>query len=355
MWAPGRFVPVPVPVRRRSTDRPSYPRRVAGFGRWIAARPSLDAAEIDRQERSWAELAAGRLPLGAQERLAAQTADEVFTSDLSTRDLVAIRAAGYEPVGQAFGTATYGISNRMQSYARYSVHPYPYGYRASGPFGNSYSPGLPVNAKRLAGFHDGANTARGHALRRMMIECAGLGADGVLGVRVVRSSPAHGLFEFTVIGTAVRRVQGSSAATAAPFSTTLSAVDVGVLQEAGWRPVALLYELQRYGGHAGWIGGGGARLNPLSYGSGEVEAGSVVSGLAGRETRARLEARLPAGGGMVLDSYRTEVERDECIVFEGSSDLVVDVEAIGTAIERIPDFRRRPRPALDVLPVVRLS
>lgn len=331
---------------------------MVGFGRWFAPRQTLDAAEIDRQERSWSELAAGGLPLGAQERLAAQTADDVFTSDLSTRDLVAIRAAGYEPVGQAFGTATYGISRTMQSYARYSVHPYPVGYGygigPGGPRGGAYGPRLPVNAGRLAGYHDGANAARGQALRRLMIECAGLGADGVLGVRVVRSSPARGLFEFTVIGTAVRRAAQRSLT--APFSTTLSAVDVGVLQAAGWRPVALLYELQRYGGHAGYIGPGGGRFDPLNYGSGEIEAGSVVSGLAGRETRSRLEARLPAGGGMVLDSYRAELERDECILFEGSSDLVVDVEAIGTSIERIPDFRvRLPRPALDITPVVRLS
>ena len=39
---------------------------------------------------------------------------------------------------------------------------------------------------------------------------------------------------------------------------------------------------------------------------------------------------------------------------DGQSDFLVDVEAIGTAIEPIPSYRvRSARPALDIMPVCR--
>ena len=91
------------------------------FTRWRGPRARLDAEDEQRQERSWAELKAGRLPLSAQERLATQAAEGVFTSALSARDLVAVRAAGYEPVGQAFGTATIRLTRIV--YASQRVHP----------------------------------------------------------------------------------------------------------------------------------------------------------------------------------------------------------------------------------------
>ena len=190
---------------------------------WRGPRAHLDPEDEQRQERSWAELQAGRLPLSAQERLATQAADGVFTSALSTRDLVAVRAAGYEPVGQAFGTATVRLTRLV--YPGYQLHPGTY-------LGSSRYGTLKINPTMISVYHEGERKARAAALSRMIAECRALDGDGVLGVQITRSHPSHDLYEFTLIGTAVRRTTRSTA-TADPFVTPMSAADVGMLHRSG--------------------------------------------------------------------------------------------------------------------------
>ena len=316
------------------------------FTRWRGPRAVLDAEDEQRQERSWAELKAGRLPLSAQERLATQAAAGVFTSALSTRDLVAVRAAGYEPVGQAFGTATVRLTRLI--YAGSQLHPNAY-------LGSSRYGTLKINPIMISAFHDGERKARAAALSRMIAECQALDGDGVLGVQIVRSRPSHDLYEFTLIGTAVRRVAGAKA-TGAPFVTPLSAAEVGLLHKAGWRPAELLIELQRFAGHAGYVGFGGGRLNPNNYQVAEVTSATTVLSDARARVRQLLNARLPARGGMILHCLTGDVERTECTAIDGQSDFVVDVEAVGTSIEPVdPDRIRSSRPALEIIPVMLLD
>ena len=320
----------------------------SGFARWRGGRARPDPDDERKQEQSWAELKAGRLPLSAQERLATQAAEHVFTSALSTRDLVAVRACGYEPVGQAFGTATMRL-NRLV-FAGYAIHPN--AYVGSYRYGT-----LVVNPTMISAFHDGERQARTKALARMTAECRALGGEGVLGVAIHRSRPTHDLYEFTVIGTVVRRVDRPPGQDRAePWTTTMSAAEVGALERGGWRPVHLLYELQRFGNHAGYLGNGGGRLNPMNYQTGEVTAAVAVLEYGRSRVRELLNRRLPAGGGMILDELSGEIDRHECTAIDGQSDFVVDVEAIGTAIEAIGPARPpSARPALDIMPVVRLD
>ena len=316
------------------------------FTSWRGPRAQLDPEDEQRQERSWAELKAGRLPLSAQERLATQAAEGVFTSALSTRDLVAVRAAGYEPVGQAFGTATIRLTRLV--YPGYQLHPTAY-------LGSSRYGTLKVNPVMVSAYHDGERKARTAALSRIVAECRALGGDGVLGVRISRSQPSHDLYEFTMIGTAVRHTS-TSKATEAPFVTTMSAADVGALARSGWRPIGFLFELQRFAGHAGYVGFGGGRLNPNNYQVAEVVSATTVLNHARSRVRQLLNARLPVNGGMILDSLTGEVDRTECTAIDGQSDFVVDVEAVGTSIEPITRYEiRSSRATLDILPVMRLD
>jgi hypothetical protein len=317
------------------------------FTQFFGNRASLSDEDEQKQERSWAELKAGRLPLSAQERLATQSEQGVFTSALSARDLAAVRAAGYQPVGQAFGTATFRL-NRL-TFAGYQIHPNAY-------LGSSRYGSLRINPVMIGSFHEGERQARTKAIERMTAECQALGGDGVIGAEIRRSRPSHDLYEFTVIGTVVRQDGRARRAEEVPFVTTMSAAQVGRLDAGGWRPVSLLFELQRFAGHAGYVGFGGGRLNPNNYQVGEVTAATEVLEYGRTRIRQLLNARLPARGGMILDSLTTEVERAECSAIDGQSDFLVDVEAIGTAIEPVPDHRPRPsRPGLKMTPVLPLN
>ena len=322
-------------------------------------RPTLSAEDEQRQERSWAELKAGRLPLSAQERLAAQAEDAAFTSDLFVRELAALRAGGFEPVGQAFGTAT--INYTRQVFQNYQIHPTAYGFSTTNvrqQLGSARYGTLRVSPKLISGYHDGERNARARALRRVAAETKALGADGVLGLRIIRSHPQQGLYEFTLIGTAVRRARRREPPPT-PFTTTLSAAEVAQLARAGWRPVQLLFELQRYGGHGGYLGFGGGRWNPSNYQAAEVPGATTVLEFGRSSVRETLNRQLPVGGGMILDHLNAHQHHEECRAIDGQSDFLVDVEAVGTAIEPIPSYRvgsaAAARPVLDIMPVVPLN
>ena len=135
----------------------------------------------------------------------------------------------------------------------------------------------------------------------------------------------------------------------------LPAVDVGVFRAAGWRPVDLVYEHQRYGGHGGWVSLHGGRMNPLNYTAQELVAASTVTTFAGTQTRQRMQSGLPPGGGMILSSYDVATDVEECAAVDGYTDFVVDVQAVGTTVAPVT-APRGPRPAgLQITPVVGLG
>jgi uncharacterized protein YbjQ (UPF0145 family) len=178
-------------------------------------------------EVSAAELAAGRLPMRAQWRLAEQREraergeSGAFTSDLTVEEFAAIRSVGFSPVGQVLGSAVYNVG------WAYSGCGY-YGY-----YGYGVAPVVPVPATQQL-----LNQARHRAVNRMRQECAALGGDGVVAVRLMVER-FHGIgLEFFAIGTAVR-ADGPSRPKQ-PFTSDLSGQDFAKLLRAGWVPVALV-------------------------------------------------------------------------------------------------------------------
>jgi uncharacterized protein YbjQ (UPF0145 family) len=296
----------------------------------------MPAEEEGRQKRSWAEIKAGRLPLSAQERLADQIDQQVFTSALSTRDLVAVRAAGSEPVGQAFGTATFALS-RTQAYL------------SSQPVSTSrYGP--PTEPYRLRGFHSGELTARSQALARLTEECRALGGDGVIGVRELISFGDDQIYEFSVVGTAVRRRHPESSSE--PFLTRLSGGDWGQLERAGWRAVGrLLTTKVRWACPGPIYRAKGAGQLKTGFGpTQEISSLSRLHQLARSDARSELEGQIRRvhAEGMIVHSFDVTFEREDGYYW-------VEVDTFASAIVRRPGRHPVGPSTLAVVPIIRLD
>ena len=161
------------------------------------------------------------LPKGAAERLRAMrgTGDRpaFFTSDLSVDEFLLVEQAGFDALGLVLGSSIYHVGFQWQKW--------------------SVSQELPVLTSAM---YD----ARELAMTRMEEEADLLGADGVVGVRLVFKQYAmdEGVLEFQAIGTAIRhREREGSFRTkdGRPFTSDLSGQDLWKLVRAGYRPVSL--------------------------------------------------------------------------------------------------------------------
>src|SRR5437764_13797700 len=96
-----------------------------------------------------------------------------------------------------------------------------------------------MNVLTQAVYHD-----RGQAMTRMEEEANELGADGIVGVRLVITSYEWGesMAEFMAIGTAIRSRSGQPYRNALgkPFTSDLSGQDFWTLLKAGYRPVGMV-------------------------------------------------------------------------------------------------------------------
>jgi len=142
---------------------------------------------------------------------------KLFTSDLSVNEYLLVRNAGFEPLGLVMGSSIYHI-----------------GIQIPGIFQNQE-----LDVITQAMYH-----ARELAMDRMEEEADVLGADGVVGVRLVvnRQEWGENLAEFMAIGTAIRHVGGGNYRTVdnRPFTSDLNGQDFWTLLKTGYRPVALV-------------------------------------------------------------------------------------------------------------------
>jgi len=138
--------------------------------------------------------AASDLPEQARARLMTMQPNSAgkrfFTSDLTVSEFLLVKEAGYEPLGLVVGTSIYHIGlqiTRLQT-------------------------NVEMDVLTQAMYH-----ARELAMRRMEEEADVLGADGIVGVRLLvgQYSWAANLAEFKAIGTAIKSRDGVSHRTAA--------------------------------------------------------------------------------------------------------------------------------------------
>jgi len=279
------------------------------------------------------------LPPTAEERMAEIRGSGTWSSALSTAEFAAIRSSGFEPVGQVLGAAVYNVG-------------YSGGYYCPGSwtgYGGFISPiSAPTQVSSRGGWSSFAPMvqtmyeARRTAIGRMIAECAELGGQGVVGVRLqLGAFPAGGL-EFRAIGTAVRAavpVAGPQPAT--PFSSLLSGQDFAKLISTGWVPAGLVLGISIGARHDDWVTIGQTRWGA---GNQEVAGFTELVNAARHDARGQLEGDVRRHGAdaVVVSDMDMQVRERECPSQEGRRDHIVEVTITGTAIAR---FERTSRTA----------
>jgi len=144
--------------------------------------------------------------------------NRLFTSDLSTSELLLVKEAGFDPVGLVVGSSIYHV-----------------GYQQS-----MFMQNQEMTVLTQAMYH-----ARELAMDRMEEEAHELGADGIVGVRLEVNHKEWGnhIAEFVAIGTAIvhrndpHRYKNKHGR---PFTSDLSGQDFYVLLRSGYRPLGLV-------------------------------------------------------------------------------------------------------------------
>jgi uncharacterized protein YbjQ (UPF0145 family) len=328
------------------------------------------------QEASIAELAAGRLPLQAQRRLADIGAGGAFSSTLSVDEHHAVRSVGFRPVGQVMGSCVYhvgwtgawncgygGWGGGFGSAGRRGG----VGWGGAGAGGLGWGGGPPgtvgggiAGGVGGAGGWSGAQVvdapglrqslldARHRAMERMRQECAGLGGDGVVAVRlVVEPFPAGGL-EFQAIGTAIRA--DGDVRPPRPFLSDLSGQEFALLFRSGWVPCALVLGVSVGVRHDDW-----RTMQQGSRWAGNQEIAGftelVHTVRAGARDELRQDCARYGGTVAVVREMSLRLIEHECGYNENARDHVAEALIVGSALVQFgPDQRSQPP-----LPVVRLE
>jgi uncharacterized protein YbjQ (UPF0145 family) len=184
----------------------------------------------EAQQATQRALEQGQIPDKARHRLEMQRKSDssFFTSDLSCREYLLTREAGYEPIGLVMGTAFYKVSF-WGYFTRY----------------RSFTGELTeLSQAQLA--------ARELAIARLRQEAALLGAHGVIGVRLKMGGYdwSARTVEFTAVGTAIHLRDRQR--DPQPFTSDLSGQEFWQLHQAGYYPRGLVFGICSYYIHTDW-------------------------------------------------------------------------------------------------------
>jgi uncharacterized protein YbjQ (UPF0145 family) len=288
------------------------------------------------------------LPAAAEARLAGIRASGTWGSALTSGEFAAIRSVGFEPVGQVFGAAVFGVAYgdgyscpRASASSAEAVQVASSEQRAEldghGPERDEEGP--------LGPLVRAMDQARLTAVERLAAECAELGGDGVVGLRVSRGSFVLGGQEFSAVGTAVRaRGSGTGAARgdAAPFTSDLSGQDFAKLIMAGWVPAGLVLGVSIGACHDDWQT---TRQTRRWSGNREVAGWTDVVNRSRRDARDRLGRDLERLGaeGAVIARMQLRVTVRDCPAQPGRRDHIVEASILGTAVARFAQSGQGPR------------
>jgi uncharacterized protein YbjQ (UPF0145 family) len=311
------------------------------------------------------------LPAAAETRTAGIQASGTWGSALTSGEFAAIRSVGFEPVGQVFGAAVFGIAYgdgygcpKITASSREAVETRSSGQlserddqgpeqRGQGPERDGQGP--------LGPLVRAMDQARRTAVERITAQCVELGGDGVVGVRVSRGSFLLGGQEFTALGTAVRArgvAHGAAGGTAdssaggaaadstaqrprVPFTSDLSGQDFAKLIMAGWVPVGLVLGVAIGACHDDWQT---TRQTRRWSGNREVAGWTDVVNQSRREARGRLDLDVQRLGaeGAVVASMQLRVSVRDCPAQPGRRDHIVEASILGTAVARFARAEQGP-------------
>jgi uncharacterized protein YbjQ (UPF0145 family) len=258
----------------------------------------------------------------AQERVAAirgaSGSVPLFSSDLSVDELALVRQTGYQPLGLVAGSSVYHIGwNRWTSTGE-----------------------LDAQTRAL---HDATNLA----IQRMRLEAEGMGAVGVVGVRLEIGRPAWGerLVEVRLLGTALSVPGGGGT----PFLSGLSAQEFVCLLQTGSRPAALVFGNTAYYIYTNVMDS----MQNASWYNQEVQKYSWGLRQAQQYAFGRMHAaahQVAASGivGVHIEHRLERIEREEDYggVSRQFNDYVIEYLAWGTAIVEAPAVAHYPQPAI---------
>lgn len=290
-----------------------------------------------RQEQQEAEasrlsLEAGGLPLKAVRRLMEEreAGHPLFTSDLSSSELLLIRHQGYQPLSQVMGSSIYHVRKQFTCIA-------------------SQNPVL----EELTALSEAHRRAARLAFGRLRQEAALLKADGVIGVRFTRRRYEwdRNLLEYTVIGTAVKLPHKAPASR--PFLSDLSGQDFWKLLQAGYYPAGVVTGYCSY--HVALGSTMGLQVlnkNIWRVGANNQEIAPFAQGISIARQRAmrraadmarEMKARGIVGMQVEMDREITEYENEEPKA--KSLELAVHFAVIGTGIIAVKKDQRIPAPS----------
>ena len=290
-------------------------------------------------------------PAAAAARMAGMRASGTWGSSLTSGEFAAIRSVGFEPVGQVFGAAVFGVAYgdgyscpRISASSRDATE-----IPSSGQQPESIGQGRERDDHGPLGpLVRAMDQTRRTAVERMAAQCVELGGDGVVALRVSRGSFLLGGQEFTALGTAVRargaEGVGAGEESAPPFTSDLSGQDFAKLIMAGWVPVGVVLGVAIGARHDDWQT---TRQTRRWSGNREVAGWTDVVNQSRREARGRLDRdvqRLGADGAVVA-SMQLRVSVRDCPAQAGRRDHIVQASILGTAVTRFG--QARPAPLVD--------
>jgi uncharacterized protein YbjQ (UPF0145 family) len=265
-------------------------------------------------------------------------------SALSADEFAAIRSVGFEPVGQVFGAAVYSAGSSTE-------------YSCPGTQGSS-SDGLPPRPATQVSGQGGPGSfgplvqtmdlARHTAVGRMITECAELGGQGVVGVRLSRESFPLGGPQFTALGTAVR-APGAPDGPPVPFTSEVSGQDFAKLIMAGWVPAGLVLGVSIGSRHDDRKT---ARQSRWGSGNAEVAGWTELVSQSRHDARHQLERDVERSGaeGVVIATMQMRVRERDCPETVGRRDHIVEATFVGTAVARFSRAgQRHSGPALAIM------
>jgi uncharacterized protein YbjQ (UPF0145 family) len=278
------------------------------------------AADLDARSRD--ALARGGIPVRAQERIAAirgaSGSVPLFSSDFSVDELALVRQTGYEPLALVAGSSVFHVGwNRW-----------------------TFTGELDAQTRAL---FDAAQLA----INRMRLEAEGMGAVGVVGVRleIVRPSWGEHLVEIKLLGTALRVPNGSGR----PFLSGLSAQEFVTLLHTGSRPAGFVFGNTAYYIYTNVMDS----YQNMSWYNQEVQKYSWGLRDAQRYAFGRMHAnaqQLGASGivGVHIEHRLERIEREEdnSGVEREFDDYIIEFVAWGTAIVEAPAVPQYPTPTI---------
>lgn len=269
-----------------------------------------------------------------------------FNSSLTVDEHHALRVVGFVPVGQVMGNCVFQTGYTARWDCGYNRRA-----QMAGAFGQVFQTDF-LRVPQVAPVREVPGRlrilyeVRQRALDRMRQQCAGLGGDGVVAVRLTTAPfPAGGL-EFRAIGTAVRAA--GDVRPQQPFMSDLTGQDFAKLIMAGWVPCGLVMGLAVMIRHDDWQ----TQSQASSWRNVEMSGHTKLIKSTRASARDRLrEGCLRCGGaGVVIHTMTLNLDKRRCLPGE-EHDHVAEAMMIGTAIT---PFRHAGSAPPASLPIMRL-